>query len=175
MIITKYGRTFYVHRDGRIESAPHTDRRGATHRRRLLTHVVSAQGYPCVYTSIDGKRFGLLVHRLMAECFIPAVDGANQVNHKDGVKTNFALENLEWVTSKGNARHAIENGLTIPPASGPGELSRAAKLTAAEVAAIKRRLLNGEAYRKIAADYGVSAGTVGHIKYGKTWTEVLSA
>jgi len=175
MIISKHGREWIVHRDGRVERVAFTDRRGTHHPRRMMAQMITKDGYLRIYGAVDNRRFGMLVHRLLAECFIPPVAGADQVNHKDGNKTNNALDNLEWVTPQGNSRHAVGMGLTVPPSSGPGELSRAAKLTAAQVAVIKRRLLNGEQYRKIAPDYGVSAGTIAHIKYRKTWVEVQPA
>jgi len=37
-----------------------------------------------------------------------------QINHKDGVKSNNELSNLEWVTSAENQKHAIDNGLKTP-------------------------------------------------------------
>lgn len=173
-LYTKYGRAFMVYEDGRIQRMPFMDRRRVKHPAKFLAHSAGG-GYPCVYGAVDGVRFGLAVHRLLAECYLPRIRGADQVNHKDGDKTNFALSNLEWVTAQQNTRHAIDAGLTVPPAIGPGELSRAAKLTEQQVRVIKRRLLDGETYRQIATDYGVCAGTIGHIKYGKTWVEVGAA
>lgn len=48
-----------------------------------------------------------LVHRIVAEHFIPTEDLTLQVNHKDGNKKNNNVENLEWVTCTENVRHAV--------------------------------------------------------------------
>ena len=51
------------------------------------------------------------VHRLVAGAFIPNPDSLPEVNHMDGDRQNNHLSNLEWVTRKGNIRHAIDTGL----------------------------------------------------------------
>ena len=50
------------------------------------------------------------IHRLVAEAFIPKVEGKNVVNHKDCDRSNNTLENLEWTTPLENTRHALKNG-----------------------------------------------------------------
>ena len=56
------------------------------------------------------KKF--LVHRLVAESFLPKEEDKNIVNHKDGNYYNNDVSNLEWVTQQENVRHSWDNGLS---------------------------------------------------------------
>ena len=57
----------------------------------------------------NGKNNYRTVHRLVAEAFVPQVDGCNVVNHLDCDKQNNKAENLEWTTVQGNTKHAYAN------------------------------------------------------------------
>lgn len=62
----------------------------------------------------NGKRKVCLVHRLVAESFIPNQYNLPQVNHKDGNKLNNNVDNLEWCTAQENQLHAFAIGLKTP-------------------------------------------------------------
>lgn len=68
----------------------------------------SKNGYPVVSLNTNPRK-EYYVHRLVAKCFLG--DHRNmEVNHKDGDRTNNALDNLEWVTHSGNIIHAYGMG-----------------------------------------------------------------
>ena len=90
--------------------------------------IVDNHGYSLVFLSRDGRNYGKLAHRAVAEAFLPNPEGKPQVNHIDGNKRNNTLKNLEWVTIEENWDHAKTHGL-----SPKGERSGRAKLTAIQV------------------------------------------
>lgn len=89
------------------------DRHNKTRRltkRLIKSHPMSIQynnkGYCFVCMKEKRHRKNLLVHRLVAEAFIPNPDNKIEVNHKDGNPKNNNVINLEWVTPSENRKHA---------------------------------------------------------------------
>lgn len=86
---------------------------------RILKAGAATDGYMMVNLRINGKSIAFLVHRLVAECYIPPIEGKRLVNHIDGNKRNNARNNLEWCDHKENMVHAQSLGiggfLNLPP------------------------------------------------------------
>ena len=79
--------------------------------KKILKLNKVAKGYFHATLYKDGIPKTFKAHRLTAKAFIPNPENKNEVNHKDGIKTNNNILNLEWNTRAENNRHAIENGL----------------------------------------------------------------
>lgn len=79
----------------------------------LLNYRPDRQGYCIVSLSINRKYKTKCVHTLVADAFIPNPDNLPQVNHKDEVKSNNCVDNLEWCTAKYNANYGNRNKKVI--------------------------------------------------------------
>lgn len=78
---------------------------------RILKPDIDKDGYEIVRLSNDFGRKALKVHRAVAITFLEPVPDKDLVNHKDGIKSNNNLSNLEWVSNSENIRHALDMGL----------------------------------------------------------------
>jgi hypothetical protein len=78
---------------------------------RILKTQKDSKGYHRLRVTIDRQKMSFKLHRIVAGAFIDNPDNLPQVNHIDGNKDNNVVSNLEWVSNRDNAHHAIANGL----------------------------------------------------------------
>lgn len=122
------------------------------------------------YMTVDFSKQGVYsVHRLVAETFLENPENKPEVNHIDGVKTNNAVSNLEWVTSSENIRHSIEIGIRTFKS---GQDHSRTALTTEQIVLIDKLHSNGETYKEISEKFGVNRQTVSrHVKKYRRDTE----
>lgn len=69
----------------------------------------NGNGYLLVSFRKDGRKKNHYIHRLVAEAFLPRVQGKEYVNHLDYNRMNNKVENLEWCTQKENTIYSKPN------------------------------------------------------------------
>lgn len=76
---------------------------------RTIKSVKQNNGYMTLCVSFAQKKKLLLVHRLVAEHFIPNPEKSPEVNHKDRDRSNNRKDNLEWTSKRENRTHSKLN------------------------------------------------------------------
>jgi len=85
---------------------------------RVLKQQLKYNGYMQIRIPVDEKWVTKLVHRLVAQAFIPNPNNLPQINHKDCDPTNNNVENLEWCTSSYDAKYREKHGISRAEAIG---------------------------------------------------------
>lgn len=78
---------------------------------RILKPVKNKHGYLEYTFCQNGTKKTFRIHRLVALYFIPNIYNKPYINHKNGIKTDNNVDNLEWCTAKENDTHARITGL----------------------------------------------------------------
>jgi len=113
--IQKYNGKYQVSNIGRVRSidcmvrSSHGEGSLQLKKGKVKTLFLSQNGYHRLTLSINGKHHTESVHRLVALAFIPLINGKNIINHKNSIRTDNRVENLEWCTYSENVIHAINS------------------------------------------------------------------
>ena len=104
--ISGYEEIYEVSDLGRVRSLKHG-------KEKILKPQKTNNGYLRVDLCKDGKLKHSKVHRLVAEAFIPNPNNLETVNHKDEVKTNNTVSNLEWMSRVDNKRYSANKSVKM--------------------------------------------------------------
>lgn len=144
--------------------------KGKKTRGHKMATVITNCGYvhvSLVYTKGKSKPF--LMHRLVAQTFIPNPENKPQINHIDGNKENNHITNLEWCTSSENRQHAIQTGLHKAV---QGEDQWMAKLSNQDAIDAINMLLNGATNDDVASKFNLHARYVSLVRHKKRWAHL---
>ena len=117
----------------------------------LLKQSKHSKGYLSVFIYYNDCSKRKFVHRLVAEAFINGTD--QSVNHKNKIKTDNRVENLEWVSLEENNQHA-------------------SKLNKDQVLKMVELRKTGMKFKDIANIFNVHKTTVSTICYGHNWSNI---
>jgi hypothetical protein len=129
------------------------------------------QGYWYAQYKSKGKAKSVKVHRLVAKAFLANPLNKRCVNHKDAVKTNNHVDNLEWVTHLENSQHAYANNL-VPALI--GELNGRALINEELVHKICRAYVDGMSPKSVIDIFGVTRNQAIKIKCKTTWKHITT-
>jgi hypothetical protein len=119
----------------------------------------------------NGKAINENIHRLVAITFLGAPPtGKPQVNHKNGVKYDNRVENLEWVSAKENKQHSI----IVLGQHQRGEQSAQAKFDITAVRAIHNAMMDATPPSEIIEQFGISETQLYRLKNRICWKEELA-
>ena len=103
--IEGYEGLYEVSSYGRVRSLDKYDSMNRFLRGRILRLFTDGLGYLRAQLYSNSKRKSFLVHRLVAQAFIPNPDNLPQVNHRDENPSNDNVDNLEWCDGKYNVNY----------------------------------------------------------------------
>lgn len=165
---------YQVSNIGRVKSLARRDEMGRCVQSRPIKFRKHTGGYLRVALRAGGATHEFYIHRLVMAAFIGEPPLHVEVNHKNGIKSDNRLENLEYCSHQANAQHSVNVlkhgvGHTHPM---HGERHYKAKLNDDAVRIIRGEPDDTDTVKKLAARFGVTTAAIRFVKRGLTWKHV---
>jgi hypothetical protein len=142
-------------------------------RRRIITPHKKKSGDSDYWLWLDGLCKRINAHRLVWETFEGPIPKSMCINHKNGIRSDNRLSNLEAVSWSDNCKHSYRVLKRRAP-NNPnfGEKNGSARLTEADIPIIRQLYRDGMFQYEIAAKFGVTQRTICLITRQETWKHV---
>lgn len=149
---------YFIHFDGKIYNSSNNFYE--------LKPTKDKKGYLRISLSKKSNKKTFKIHRLVAMHYILNIDNKPQVNHKNGIKADNRLENLEWATASENTKHAYDTGLNGKPPA-------VKKLNEQQVLEIRSKFKKKIVTREmLGKEYNVSAYCIKDVILRKSWKHI---
>lgn len=159
--IKGYEGLYEINKIGEVKSLANYHRKDS-----IILKQAIVLGYCVVGLSKNNKRKLYKVHRLLAKNFLPNTENKATVNHKNGIKHDNRLENIEWATYSENNNHALNTNLRVMPKN---ENHHNCKLTKEDIADIRSKYKSGNYLQKdLSNEYNINFRTVSSIVNNKS-------
>lgn len=100
-----YENKYFVSNEGRVYSIIN---------KKVINSYLDDSGYQRIRLWSNNKCKHKRVHRLVAEAFLDNNNNLPEINHKNCVKHDNRVENLEWCSHEHNMADGVKNGICCP-------------------------------------------------------------
>lgn len=179
--IPGYGGFYRVSNTGLVKSMPRVvirkNGKPLTIKERIIGESVATSGYPAATLSANDMPKSIYVHALVALAFIGKRPAGLFINHKNGVRTDNRIENLEYCTPLENVRHSIDVLGNKPFQNfdrtlNRGEKHSGAKLNNEQVREIRRLNASGMTARELSKKYQIEVSHMFRIIRRDVWKHI---
>jgi len=141
---------------------------GNTHIGKILS--LQKQRYTNVPLTKNSITKTKTIHVLVAQAFLGERPKGFVINHKDGIRKNNSVYNLEYITQMENIKHAIRNNLNVIP---KGEQCGSSKLKENDIRNIRKIYQNNKYTQKeLGIMFNIHEETVGTIVRKTSWKHI---
>ena len=126
-------------------------------------------GYLTIRLCRDGKKHNFTIHKLVAITFLKNTNNYPEINHKNGIKADNRVKNLEWCNRSQNIKHAHEMGLAYDK---KGENHGRSKIKESDIYNIIELRNSGKTLDFIGKLYQVTPQNIYQIVKRKSWKHI---